>query len=76
MERAINPNFIFNQIRKYNQAHSQTYKDAALAAVGIHVGLLEKENIVLRDLTNEERQMMIYYLQQFCRSEGINVTIQ
>ncbi|MEP0799052.1 hypothetical protein [Funiculus sociatus] len=76
MERLINPGFIFNQIRRYNQARKQTYKDAALVAVGIHVGLLEKKNIVLRDLSEEQRRMMIYFLQQFCCNEGVNVTIK
>lgn len=75
MERAIDPMFIFNQIRKYNQARSQKPKDAALVAVGIHVGLLEKKNIALRPLTREQREMMRYFLRQFCTSQGVNATI-
>ncbi|MBD1899248.1 hypothetical protein NDI44_08590 [Trichocoleus sp. DQ-A3] len=72
MERAIDQNLIFNQIRKYNQAQSQTRKAAALKQVGVHVGLLNKEK---RDLTNEQRQMMIYFLNQFCAYQGVPLVI-
>jgi hypothetical protein len=72
----INPSFVFNQIRKYNKSRRQTLKDAALTAVGIHVGLLEKKNVIIRDLTKEERDRVLYYLRQFIKSEGLKVTIQ
>lgn len=72
MERAIDENLIFNQIRKYNQAHNQTRKDAALRQVGVHVGLLKKQK---RDFTNEQRQMMIYFLNQFCATQGVPIVI-
>ncbi|MBD1887948.1 hypothetical protein [Coleofasciculus sp. FACHB-SPT9] len=72
MERAIDQNLIFNQIRKYNQAGNQTRKAAALKQVGVHVGLLKKEK---RDLTNEQRQMMIYFLNQFCAYQGVPLVI-
>lgn len=76
MERLINPGFIFNQIRRYNLARKQTYKDAALVTVGIHVGLLERKNIVFAPLSEEQRRMMIYFLQQFCRNEGVDIIIK
>lgn len=72
----INPNFLFNQIRKYNKSRRQTLKDAALTAVGIHVGLLEKKNVIIRDLTPEERDRVLCYLRQFVEAEGLKVTIQ
>jgi hypothetical protein len=72
----INPSFVFNQIRKYNKSRRQTLKDAALTAVGIHVGLLEKKNVIIRDLTQEERDRVLYYLRQFLQNQGLTVTIQ
>jgi hypothetical protein len=72
----INPSFVFNQIRKYNKSRRQTLKDAALTAVGIHVGLLEKKSVIIRDLTQEERDHVLYYLQQFLQSQGLKVTIR
>ncbi|MBD1926494.1 hypothetical protein H6F74_09590 [Trichocoleus sp. FACHB-90] len=72
----MNPNFVFNQIRRYNKATSQLYKDAALVAAGVHVGLLQKKNIPARQLTNEERKRILYFLDIFCQSQGITVTFK
>jgi len=71
----MNPNFVFNQIRRYNKATSQLYKDAALVAAGVHVGLLQKR-VPARQLTNEERKKMLYFLDIFCQSQGITVTFK
>lgn len=71
----MNEQFIFNQIRKYNRATRQTLKDAALSAVGIHAGLLPKSKAIARELSSEERSRVIYFLKQFCTSQGLEVQI-
>ena len=70
----MNPDFIFRQIRRYNTAKSQLYKDAALKAAGVHAGLLKE--VSLRPLTREERERVLYYLRIFCQAQGIQVTIK
>ncbi|AFZ22363.1 hypothetical protein [Allocoleopsis franciscana] len=71
----INHSFVFDQIRKYNQTRRQLYRDKALLAVGIHVGLLKKSNAIAPELSNEERQRVLYFLLQFLKSEGCNVKL-
>lgn len=71
----MNKQFLFNQIRKYNRATRQTLKDSALSAAGIHAGLLPKAKTLLRELSPEERSRIIYFLRQFCASQGLDVEI-
>jgi hypothetical protein len=50
-------------------------KDAALTAVGIHAGLLVKSRVVMRELTPEEKNRVLYFLRQFVQSQGVEVAI-
>lgn len=71
----MNENFIFNQIRRYNQARRQMYKDKALLAIGVHVGLLKKSSALVPALSTEDRSRVIYFMRQFCQSAGVEVSI-
>lgn len=71
----IDENLIFNQIRKYNQARRIIYKDQALLRVGIHVGLLKRRMSVTPELTQEERDRVLYFLRQFVTNQGCEVEI-
>jgi hypothetical protein len=71
----INQSLVFNQIRKYNQARRQIYKDKALLTVGIHAGLLKKQVAVAPELSQEERDRVLYFLREFARSAGCQVEI-
>lgn len=71
----MNEQFLFNKIRKYNSATSQTLKDAELSAAGIHAGLLPRSKAIARNLTSEERSRVVYFLRQFCISQGLEVQI-
>jgi hypothetical protein len=74
MPKQINPSFLFDLIRKYNRASHQIYKDRILVAVGLHVGLLQEDRATLAPiLSSEERHTILYFLRQFCESEGISV---
>ncbi len=81
MERAIQPemgideSFVWGQIRKYNQARRQIYKDKALAAVGIHTGLLKSPAKIFPELTEEERSRILYFLRQFLADKGVQVEL-
>lgn len=72
----MNPNFVFREIRRYNQAQSQKSKDAALVAIGLHAEILEKKDIALRDLLPEERNRIIYFLKQFLQQQGLEVALK
>jgi len=72
----VNKSFVFNQIRRYNSVKTQLHQDAALTAVGIHVGLLEKKKVVFRTLTREERQRVINFLRQFLQDQGVEAEIK
>lgn len=72
----MNETFIFRQIRKYNSSQRQSLKDAALTAVGIHAGLLVKSRVVMRELTSEERNRVLYFLRQFVQDQGVEVAIE
>ena len=72
----MNNSFVFNQIRRYNSVKTKLHQDAALTAVGIHVGLLEKKKLVFRTLTREERQRVVYFLRQFLRDQGVEAQIK
>lgn len=72
----INESFVFNQIRKYNQARRQIYKDKALLSVGIHAGLLKKQSAIAPELSQPERDRVLYFLRQFASSAGCPVEIK
>lgn len=76
MADELNQNFIFNQIRKYNQARRQLYRDKALLAVGIHAGLLRKSKAIAPELSEEDRQRIIYFLRQFLKTSGCEAEIE
>lgn len=67
--------FVFNQIRKYNQARRQIYKDKALLAAGIHAGLLKKSKAIVPELSDGERQRVLFFLREFLKSAGVEATI-
>jgi hypothetical protein len=71
----MNQSFLFNQIRKYNKAQRQSLKNKALVAIGIHSELLSKE-VATRDLTADECSRVVYFMRQFCESQGVSVTIK
>jgi hypothetical protein len=75
----INRSYVLNAIRKYNkQRHTkmrQTYLDATLSAVGIHVKLLPKSRAIAPALALEERQRVVYFLNQFLKVEQIALEI-
>ena len=75
MAEELNQNFIFNQIRKYNQARRQIYRDKALLAVGIHAGLLKKSKAIAPELSEEDRLRVLFFLRQFLASSGCNAEI-
>lgn len=67
----INENFIVDWIRRYNRSRRQIYKDKALLAIGIHAGLLKKSKSVAPELSEEERQCVLYFCREFLKSAGI-----
>jgi hypothetical protein len=76
MAKEINESFVFNQIRKFNQARRQTQKDVVLHAVGVHAGLVKVQRTPLPTLTPEERQRVLYFLRQFCEQQGVEVLLK
>ena len=66
----INHSFLFNMIRKLNRAKRQTQKDVVLHAVGVNVGLLKRNKSILPTLSQEERERVYYFLNQFLVSQG------
>ncbi len=75
LKNPMRESFILNQIRKYNQARRQSLKDAALTAVGIHVGLIKKKQIIMRELLPEERSRILYFLREFLKRQGLEVVL-
>ena len=67
----INESFVVDHIRNYNRARRQIYEDRALLAIGIHAGLLKKSKSVAPELSEEERQRVIYFCREFLKSAGI-----
>jgi hypothetical protein len=76
MTESIHASFIFNQIRKYNSAKRLIYQDAALKAVGRHVGLVENRMLAFRILTSEERHRVLEFLRSFLQEQGVKAEIR
>lgn len=74
-ETELNEAFIIRQIRKYNSVKRHLHQDRALTAIGIHAGLLKKKKVVLRELTNEERLRVLYFVRQFLVERGMPVVV-
>ncbi|HAA31090.1 MAG TPA: hypothetical protein DCE56_29520 [Cyanobacteria bacterium UBA8553] len=72
----MNQDFVLRQIRKYGRVSRVTQKDAILTAIGIHVGLLEKKNVVIRELTVEQRDRVLYFVKQFCLTQGLEFEVR
>lgn len=77
MTTEIENNFLFQQIRKYNRGRRQSYRDAALYAVGRHTGLIqEKRRSPLIELSPNERNRVLYFLRQFLEQQGLEVLLK
>jgi len=63
--------FIFNSIRRYNQARRQLQQNCILHAVGRHVNLIERPRQLLPELTQEERDRVLEFLREFLKAEGL-----
>jgi hypothetical protein len=63
--------FIFNSIRRYNQATRQLQRDCILHAVGRHVNLIERPGQLLPELSQEERDRVLKFLREFLKAEGL-----
>lgn len=74
-ETELNEAFIIRQIRKYNSVKCHLHQDRALTAIGIHAGLLKKKKVALRELTNEERLRVLYFVRQFLVERGMPVVV-
>lgn len=72
----INQGFILTQIRRYNQARRQIYKDRALLTIGIHTGLIPKKAALTPELSSEERERVLYFCRQFLESSGIKAEMK
>lgn len=72
----LNEDFLFKSIRKYNQVRRQTQKDVVLNAVGIHAGLLPRSRNPLPELSQEERDRVLYFLKEFLLQQGIEASIK
>lgn len=76
MGKPLNQSFILSQVRKYNQAVRQLYRDNALLAIGIHTGLLQKRVAIASELTQVERDRVLYFCRQFLKSNHIQAEIK
>lgn len=74
--KPLNQSFILEHIRKYNQARRQLYRDNALLAIGIHAGLLQKRVAIASELTQQERDRVLYFCRQFLKSNAIQAEIK
>ncbi len=72
---SIDESFLWSQIRKYNQARRQIYKDKVLLAVGVHTGLLTAQKKFFPELTEEERNRILYFLRQFLADKCVQVEL-
>lgn len=73
---SLNQGFILQQIRKYNQTSRQLHQDKALSAIGIHTGLLPKRVAIAPELTQEERNRVLYFCTQFLKTAGIKAEMK
>ena len=71
----LDTNFIFNQIRAYNKAQKPKLKDRILHAAGAYAELLSQEAILRGELTDAERNAVLFFLIQFCEFQGLKVEI-
>lgn len=72
----VNNTFVFAQIRKYNQASRQIYKDRALLAIGVHVGLISRFKAIAPGLSDEERRRILYFIDRFLTSQEIAIELK
>jgi hypothetical protein len=72
----IDQSFVFNQIRKYNQASRQVYRDKALLAIGTHTGLLKKSKALVPELNQAERRRVLYFARQFLKANKCQAEIE
>lgn len=63
--------FIFNSIRRYNQARRQLQQDCILHTVGRHVNLIERPRQLLPELSQEERDRVLQFLREFLDSQNL-----
>ena len=66
MVSTIDHNFIVSQINNYYRRDGiQVVQDNALIAIGVHTGLLRKQDIALRSLTITERKTVLFFMARF-----------
>lgn len=64
--KTIDHDFIVGQINNYYRRDGiQVVQDNALIAIGLHTGLLKKEDIALRSITTGERRMVLFFIERF-----------
>lgn len=72
----LNHSFILEQIRKYNQARRLIYRDRALLAIGLHTGFLKKSHALAPELSQEERERVLYFCRQFLKANAIQAELK
>jgi hypothetical protein len=72
----LDENFLFRQIRKYNQAVRQTNKDVILRAIGIHAGFFKPTRSFLPTLSDEQRKLVLYFIRLFLASHSLDVKVK
>jgi len=66
-----------NALRKKPSPRQQFHVDGVLIVVGVRAELLPKRYVLAESLTEEERKRVVYFLNQFLRSEGVkNVEVR
>lgn len=71
----VNEAFVVDHIRKYNRARRSMYRDKSLLEIGVHVGLIKKSKAIIPELTDEERQRVLYFCREFLKNAGIKAEI-
>lgn len=72
----MNESFIYNSVHRYRRAQRQTNKDVILYKIGVHVELIAKQRSPLPTLTDDERQAVIVWTNDFLRSQNFTHLIQ
>lgn len=77
----ISSKFLYSAVRRINalkkkpSPRQQFHIDGVLIVVGVRAELLPKARILAESLSDKERKRVIYFLNQFLRSEGVNVEV-
>lgn len=66
----LNSVFIKKLLSKYNAATRQMHRDRCLLAIGVHAGIVNPKRSIVPSLSQEERYRVLYFLRQYCDSQG------